>query len=45
MRDSAKACFDQRFLIDRTADSFIEAMEVFGMRRTSRSDAPVVRAA
>ncbi|MDO9237764.1 MAG: glycosyltransferase [Aquabacterium sp.] len=36
MRANAKACFNQRFLIDRTAESFIEAMEVFGMRR----DAP-----
>jgi glycosyltransferase involved in cell wall biosynthesis len=35
MRENAKDCFDQRFLIDRTADSFIEAMEVFGMRRSS----------
>jgi len=33
MRANAQACFNQRFLIDRTAESFIEAMEVFGMRR------------
>jgi glycosyltransferase involved in cell wall biosynthesis len=33
MRANAMACFSQRFLIDRTAESFIEAMEVFGMRR------------
>ncbi len=33
MRANALACFNQRFLIDRTAESFIEAMEVFGMRR------------
>lgn len=33
MRQNAKTCFQQRFLIDRTAESFIEAMEVFGMRR------------
>ncbi|MGC4060843.1 MAG: glycosyltransferase [Aquabacterium sp.] len=33
MRGNARACFKQRFLIDRTAESFIEAMEVFGMRR------------
>jgi glycosyltransferase involved in cell wall biosynthesis len=35
MRANAKACFNQRFLIDRTAESFIEAMEVFGMRRNT----------
>ena len=35
MRANAKACFHQRFLIDRTAESFIEAMEVFGMRRNT----------
>jgi len=35
MRANAKECFNQRFLIDRTADSFIEAMEIFGMRRQS----------
>jgi glycosyltransferase involved in cell wall biosynthesis len=34
MRANAQSCFEQRFLIDRTADSFIEAMEIFGMRRT-----------
>ena len=33
MRANARQCFQQRFLIDRTAESFIEAMEVFGMRR------------
>lgn len=33
MRANARDCFNQRFLIDRTAESFIEAMEVFGMRR------------
>jgi len=33
MRVNARQCFLQRFLIDRTAESFIEAMEVFGMRR------------
>ena len=32
MRVNARQCFQQRFLIDRTAESFIEAMEVFGMR-------------
>jgi glycosyltransferase involved in cell wall biosynthesis len=37
MRANAKACFNQRFLIDRTAESFIEAMEVFGMRRNTSS--------
>jgi glycosyltransferase involved in cell wall biosynthesis len=37
MRVNAAQCFKQRFLIDRTAESFIEAMEVFGMRR---NDAP-----
>jgi glycosyltransferase involved in cell wall biosynthesis len=40
MRENAKACFDQRFLIDRTADSFIEAMEVFGMRRSAMRAKP-----
>jgi glycosyltransferase involved in cell wall biosynthesis len=35
MRANAKDCFEKRFLIDRTADSFIDAMEVFGMRRSS----------
>jgi len=40
MRVNAKACFHQRFLIDRTAESFIEAMEVFGMRRHTRPDSP-----
>jgi glycosyltransferase involved in cell wall biosynthesis len=35
MRDNARHCFNQRFLIDRTAESFIEAMEVFGMRRNA----------
>jgi glycosyltransferase involved in cell wall biosynthesis len=33
MRANAQACFNQRFLIDRTAESFIEAMEVFGLRK------------
>jgi glycosyltransferase involved in cell wall biosynthesis len=33
MGASAKACFDERFLIDRTAESFIKAMEIYGMRR------------
>lgn len=32
MRANAAQCFKQRFLIDRTAESFIDAMEVFGMR-------------
>lgn len=35
MRRNAGECFNQRFLIDRTAESFIEAMEVFGMRATT----------
>jgi glycosyltransferase involved in cell wall biosynthesis len=35
MRSNAQDCFNQRFLIDRTAESFIEAMEVFGMRRNA----------
>jgi len=35
MRANAEDCFEKRFLIDRTADSFIDAMEVFGMRRSS----------
>jgi glycosyltransferase involved in cell wall biosynthesis len=35
MRNNAQDCFNQRFLIDRTAESFIEAMEVFGMRRNA----------
>ena len=35
MRRNAGQCFQQRFLIDRTAESFIEAMEVFGMRATT----------
>ena len=35
MRLNAAQCFQQRFLIDRTAESFIEAMEVFGMRRNA----------
>jgi glycosyltransferase involved in cell wall biosynthesis len=35
MRSNAQNCFNQRFLIDRTAESFIEAMEVFGMRRNA----------
>lgn len=35
MRVNAAHCFNQRFLIDRTAESFIEAMEVFGMRTTA----------
>jgi glycosyltransferase involved in cell wall biosynthesis len=39
MRDNAEACFKQRFLIDRTAESFIEAMEVFGLRRRPSSSA------
>ena len=33
MRRHARHCFQQRFQIERTAESFIEAMEVFGMRR------------
>lgn len=33
MGANAEACFQQRFLIDRTAESFIQAMEVYGMRR------------
>ena len=33
MRDNARECFQSRFLIDRTAESFIEAMELFGMRK------------
>jgi glycosyltransferase involved in cell wall biosynthesis len=45
MRGSAKTCFEQRFLIDRTADSFIEAMEVFGMRRANRNEVQVARSA
>ena len=40
MRGQARQCFQQRFLIDRAAQSFIEAMEVFGMRsRPERVDA------
>jgi glycosyltransferase involved in cell wall biosynthesis len=42
MRGNAEACFNQRFLIDRTADSFIEAMEVFGMRRHVAKAKPTV---
>jgi glycosyltransferase involved in cell wall biosynthesis len=45
MRGRAKACFEQRFLIDRTADAFIEAMETFGMRRAPRDGVPVARTA
>ncbi len=33
MRINARDCFTQRFHIDRTAESFIEAMEIFGMRK------------
>jgi len=33
MRANAEDCFNQRFLIDRTAESFIKAMEIYGMRR------------
>jgi len=32
MRRHAQACFNQRFLIDRSAESFIEAMEIYGLR-------------
>ncbi|MBT9609937.1 MAG: glycosyltransferase [Aquabacterium sp.] len=35
MRVNARQCFQQRFLIDRTAESFIEAMKAFGMRQRS----------
>ncbi|HET8694318.1 MAG TPA: glycosyltransferase [Aquabacterium sp.] len=42
MRKNAKACFHERFLIDRTADSFIEAMEVFGMRRYHKQEPRLV---
>jgi glycosyltransferase involved in cell wall biosynthesis len=33
MRRNAQRCFNQRFLIDRTAESFIEAMDIFALRR------------
>ena len=33
MGANARACFFQRFHIERTAESFIEAMELFGMRK------------
>ena len=39
MRANAKDCFQQRFLIDRTAESFIEAMDVFGLRRQPTQNA------
>ena len=32
MRQRARHCFRQRFHIERTAESFIDAMEVFGLR-------------
>lgn len=32
MRDAAKICFLQRFHVERTAESLISAMEIYGMR-------------
>ena len=36
MGANAKQCFHQRFLIDRTAESFIKAMETYGMQPRMR---------
>ncbi|MDE2402604.1 MAG: glycosyltransferase [Burkholderiales bacterium] len=32
VRDNAVKCFNRRFLIDRSAESFIQAMEIYGLR-------------
>jgi glycosyltransferase involved in cell wall biosynthesis len=46
MRHNARACFLQRFHIERTAESFVEAMEVFGLRkRPGGLPKPAVRSA
>ena len=37
---NARHCFAQRFHIERTAESFVEAMELFGMRRRPQREAP-----
>ena len=33
MKRDALACFNQRFVIERSAESFIKAMEIYGLRR------------
>ena len=33
MRTAARKCFDERFFIDRAGESFVRAMELYGLRR------------
>lgn len=42
MRQNAQDCFNERFRIERTAESFVEAMEVFGMRRNHKLEPRLV---
>lgn len=42
MRHDAIECFDKRFYIERTAESFIKAMEIYGLKTLDRNGDPVL---
>ena len=44
MKRDALACFNQRFVIERSAESFIQAMEIYGLRRHVPAMAQLTRA-